>query len=608
MAYSSDFIEKVRAASDIISVAEQYFPLKRAGTNFTALCPFHSEKTPSFIISRQKQIYKCFGCGEGGNVFTFVMKMDRISFPEAVRSLAERAGIEAPEKKASPEEKRKSYLFSVMEKISRFYAKNLAESKRAREYLSKRGITREMSEKFAMGFSPGGESLIKFARDENIKSGDLLKLGVAVERDGVLTDKFRFRIIFPICDIRGRTVGFGGRALGESKVKYLNSPETILFRKSDILYAMNLAKKNIIDDGRVIVTEGYMDVLTLHQFGFINAVGVLGTAFTDRHVYQLARFTEKVYMLFDSDAAGINAALRSAPKVLSSGLETYVIRLLKTKDADDFLHKFGAPGLTGRIKEAHPLMDFIRKLFVYRHKDKNPSWKADVVGEIKPFINSIGSAVTREEEIKKTAAALDVSVPAVEKEISKSSRASYSSGETESEAPQAKKKIVKREKLERGIICFLVNYPEFVDVFYKSIKPEDFEFMGDFLKSVYDSVDSGDEISVSNLISKFPLAEGSDFIAELTASSIKNDVPAAGKSAVSGANKKKILEKKKEAENLVDVFITAVDSAKREALRKKLVENPNSPEIKKEYMEIVKRQDRKRQGGHFEKERRKSQR
>ncbi|MEA2081957.1 MAG: DNA primase [Elusimicrobiota bacterium] len=599
MAYSSDFIERVRAASDIVSIAEQYFPLKRAGANFTALCPFHSEKTPSFIISRQKQIYKCFGCGEGGNVFTFVMKMDRVSFPEAIRSLAERAGIEVPATAAGPGEKRKNYLFSVMERAGKFYTRNLSGSKKAHEYLSKRGITPEMAEKFSLGFSPDGEKLIEFAKKENIKKEDLLKLGLAVERNGGLCDKFRFRLIFPICDTRGRTVAFGGRALGDSRVKYLNSPETVLFHKSNTLYAMNLAKKNIIDEGRVIVTEGYMDVLTLHQFGFTNAVGVLGTAFTDSHVYQLARFTEKVYMLFDSDAAGIQAALRSAPKVLASDFESYVIRLLKTKDVDDFLHKFGAPDLMERIKEAHPLMDFIRKLFVFRHKDKNPSWKSDVVEEMKPFINSIGSAVTKEEEIRRTAAAIDVSEAAVEKEMSKKAVRVYKAADAPADGAEKKKKITKMEKIEREIIFFLVNYPEIVDVFYKAIKPENFRFMGDVLKSIYECSDSGGEISVSNLISKFPKDEGADFIAELTASVIKNDAP---------ADKKKILEKKKEAENLADVFMTAVDFARREELRKKVLANPDSDQIKKEYMGIVKKLDRKRQGGHFEKDRRKSQR
>lgn len=602
MAYPSDFIEKVRASSDIVSVAEQYFPLRRAGGNYTALCPFHSEKTPSFVISKQKQIYKCFGCGEGGNVFTFVMKMDRVSFPEAVRSLAVRAGIEVPEKAAGPEEKRKNYLFSVMSRISKFYADNLAKSKMAREYLSKRGITPEMAGKFGMGFSPDGETLIKFAKDENISSSDLLTLGLAVERAGSLTDKFRFRIIFPICDAQGRTVGFGGRATGESKVKYLNSPETILFRKSEILYAMDIAKKNIIDEGRVIVTEGYMDVLTLHQFGFTNAVGVLGTAFTDSHVYQLARFTEKVYMLFDSDAAGINACLRSAGKVLEADLDSYVIRLLKTKDADDFLHKFGAAKLRERMKEAHPLLDFIRKLFIYRHKDKNPSWKADVVSGLKPFINAVGSAVTREEEIKRTAEALEVSVSAVEKEMSRSSAPAYADSAGES-ALRDKKKLGRKEKIERAIICFLVNYPEFVDVFHKSVKADDFEYMGVFLKSVYESVEDGVGISASNLISKFSQdslsGDDSDFVAELTASVIESDTP---------ADKEQILEKKKEAESLADAFIMAVDMARREELRKKLLVNPKSSEIGEEYMQVVKRLDRKRQGGHFEKERRKIQR
>jgi len=383
-----------------------------------------------------------------------------------------------------------------------------------------------------------------------------------------------------------------------------------------------------------------MDVLTLHQFGFTNAVGVLGTAFTDNHVYQLARFTEKVYMLFDSDAAGINAALRSAPKVLSSDFETYVIRLLKTKDADDFLHKFGAPGLTERIKDAHPLMGFIRKLLIFRHKDKNPSWKSDVVGEIRPFINAIGSAVTREEEIKKTASALDVSAAAIEKELSKSSERVYTdndSGNGQGSNLQKKKKLEKGQKIEREIICFLVNYPELVDVFRKAIKPEDFKFRGDFLKSVYESFDSGEDISVSNLISKFSQAaaslDESDFIAELTAAVIKNDAPASGSppagvagkslplgrqapigaagSPPAGADKKQILRKKKEAENLVKDFKKCDSSAKVPKLRKKFFEGnlgAAPDEELKEYMKAAIQRDRKRQGGHFEKDRRQNQR
>jgi len=331
-------------------------------------------------------------------------------------------------------------------------------------------------------------------------------------------------------------------------------------------------------------------------------------------------------MLFDSDTAGINAALRSAGKVLSSDLETYVIRLLKTKDADDFLHKFGAPGLTERIKEAHPLMGFIRKLLIFRHKDKNPSWKSDVVAEIRPFINAIGSAVTREEEIKKTAAALDVSAAAVEKELSKSSEHVYTDNDSKSGQGsdlQKKKKMEKGQKIEREIICFLVNYPELVDVFRKAIKPEDFTFRGDFLKSVYESFESGDEISVSNLISKFSQEaaslDESDFIADLTASAIKNDMPAtgsrpggaSGKSAASGAYKEKILEKKKEAENLVKDFKKCDSSAKVPKLRKKFFAGNlgTAPDEElKEYMKAAIQRDRKRQGGHFEKDRRQKER
>jgi len=312
MAYGTDFIEKVRASSDIASIVEQYIPLKKAGVNFTALCPFHSEKTPSFIVSKQKQIFKCFGCGEGGNVFTFVMKVEKISFPETVRLLAAKAGIPVPERKSSPLDRRKEYLYSVMEKISNFYSKNLKRSPKALNYLDKRGITREMIETFNIGFSPDEEGLVSFARKENIKVADMETLGVVVSRFDRMVDKFRFRVIFPIHDIRGRVVAFGGRSINEaSKVKYLNSPETVLFHKSDVLFSMNRAKQAVVRDGQVIITEGYMDVLTIYQFGFKNVCGVLGTALTDQHLYQLRRFTDKVFLLFDSDSAGISAALRA---------------------------------------------------------------------------------------------------------------------------------------------------------------------------------------------------------------------------------------------------------------------------------------------------------
>jgi len=568
MTYGSDFIEKVRASSDIVSVAGQYIPLKKAGVNFTALCPFHSEKTPSFVISKQKQIFKCFGCGEGGNVFTFVMKMEKISFPDAVRVLAAKAGIPVPDRKISPLERRKEELYEVMEKILKFYSKNIKQSRPAMNYLERRGITREMIETFNIGFSPDENSLIKFARVENIKISDLEKLGLVVMRSGRAVDKFRFRIIFPIQDIRGRTVAFGGRTIKEeSKVKYLNSPETVLFHKSEVLFSMNRAKKAVVAEKAVIVTEGYMDVLTLYQFGFKNVCGVLGTALTDRHIYQLRRFTDKIFLLFDSDFAGVTAVLRAAPKILSAELEGFAVQLTGAKDVDEFLRRKGRAPLQECLVKSLPVMDFVRAALVKKHSDGAPDWKAKVVREILPFIREASNAVTREEEIKRTAAALDVSVSSITEEMTRTKRSVY----REEEKPL--KQDPKKSKLERRIVSFLINYPEMIDRFKKEIKISDFTYMDKFLSKIYDFFDRKEGISIAKFISLFPAPDDAEFVSGITKDALK------GREET--VDKEKLRARKVAADGLVAEFKRIVGRESFKELRKICSENPTSENIAK---------------------------
>ncbi|PIU18278.1 MAG: DNA primase [Elusimicrobia bacterium CG08_land_8_20_14_0_20_44_26] len=576
MAFDENFIEKVRAVSDIISVAEGYFPLKKAGANFTALCPFHSEKTPSFIISRQKQIFKCFGCGEGGNVFSFLMKMEKVSFPEAVRMLAVKAGIPVPDKKYSPADKRKEYLYSVMAEVAGFYAENFKKSSNAKKYAASRGLTEDVSEKFNIGFSPDETSLISFADRRDIKFTDLEMLGLVVKKDrparqpssALYADKFRYRLIFPICDIKGRVIAFGGRTLVDSKVKYLNSPETPLFHKSDVLYAIKEAKRAIIDEDGIIITEGYMDVLTMHQFGFRNTVGVLGTAMTERHVYNIKRFTDNVYLLFDSDAAGINAVFRAADKIISLGLQGFVVRLNKAKDADEFLHRYGSGDLKKQIVEALPVFDFLRDLFKRRFEGKSPSWKAKAVDGLIPYIQAIPNAVTKDEEIKKTAEFLGVGVSAIVSVIENAKMRAF----TDESAPDAhadtEEKIPKKRKLEEDIVSFLVNYPEYVDLFKKNITREDFSYIGAFLEKIYDYYGATGG-SVSGFISLFPDEKDAEFINSIAASCVR--LPAAEKGVV---DKKKILERRKLAQDLINSFRKIMDNEKFAQLRKRIIEHP----------------------------------
>jgi len=357
--YSEDILDQVARANDIVEVVSGYFPLKRAGKDYAALCPFHAEKTPSFTVSPSKQIFKCFGCGRGGSVFNFVMAKENVTFPEAVRILADRAGIELKrdpdgQKRAGARKK----LRDVLAWATRHFAAGLKHPRAGapgREYLDSRGITQSAIETFQIGYAPDGwDNLMKAAGRESIRPEMLETAGLVVRRDdgSGWYDRFRGRVIFPILDALSRPIGFGGRALGDAEPKYLNSPETPLFHKGEALYGLPQAREAIETDRRVVVVEGYFDVIMPHQVGFGNIVATLGTALTDEHIRALRRYADEVVIVFDNDLAGQRAADRGMELFLAHDVRILMTVVPDGKDPCDFCAEHGAEAFRARINGA----------------------------------------------------------------------------------------------------------------------------------------------------------------------------------------------------------------------------------------------------------------
>ena len=358
MRYSDDVIEEVRTKNDIVDVVSQYVKLTRKGSSYFGLCPFHNEKTPSFSVTPAKQMYYCFGCGAGGNVFNFIMEYENYTFGEALSHLAQRAGVELPKIEYSREAKekaeRKALLLEINKKAAQYFYYQLRREggKVAYQYLTGRGLSEETIKKFGLGYSDKySDDLYKYMKAKGYSDELLRESGLfnADERRGMY-DKFWNRVIFPIMDVNNRVIGFGGRVMGDGKPKYLNSPETKIFDKSRNLYGLNVARttrKNYL-----ILCEGYMDVISMHQAGFTNAVASLGTALTSGHASLLKRYTEEVLLLYDSDEAGIRAALRAIPILREAGVNAKVVSLKPYKDPDEFIKNMGAEAFEERLLNA----------------------------------------------------------------------------------------------------------------------------------------------------------------------------------------------------------------------------------------------------------------
>lgn len=361
--YSADLLDDIRSRVDLVELISDFLTLKRAGENWKGLCPFHTEKTPSFMVNPRKGIFHCFGCGAGGDAFGFLMRQNHLSFPEAVRVLAERAGVTVPQAgRGEPEAPQREPLYEALDLAAAYYERALwerPEGERARRYLRERGISDEAARRFRLGYAPEGwEHLLQHARGAGVDEGTLIQVGLVLPRSegrGVY-DRFRGRLIFPISDLQGRSIAFGGRSLGPEEPKYLNSPETPLYVKGHVLYALHLAKQAIRERGRAVVVEGYLDCLTAQEAGFTETVAALGTAFTAAQVTLLKRYTDDVITAFDADPAGESATLRGLEVLVPSGLRVRVAPLPVGEDPDGLIRKQGARAFGAALNGAEPLL------------------------------------------------------------------------------------------------------------------------------------------------------------------------------------------------------------------------------------------------------------
>lgn len=363
MQISEEILEKIKSQNDIVDVISERVRLKKAGRNFTGLCPFHNEKTPSFSVSQEKQIFKCFGCGEAGNVISFVMKEKNLSFIEAVKYLANRANIPLDDEKGerSVVSKKKDLLYKINVEAAKFFFSNLMNNHNAKEYFLNRGIKEETIKRFGLGFANDSwNDLMFYLRKKGIKDNLLEEAGlISVNKEkGTKYDRFRNRVMFPVFDYQGKVIGFGGRVLDDSKPKYLNSPETLVFQKGTNLYGLNFALKHTMKERYFVIVEGYMDLISLHQYGITNVVASLGTALTINQARLLKRYADKVVISYDADLAGQMATLRGLEILRTAGFDVRVLNIPQGKDPDEYVRSNGREAFLKLINSAEPLIDY----------------------------------------------------------------------------------------------------------------------------------------------------------------------------------------------------------------------------------------------------------
>ena len=427
MAFPAAFIDELLVRNPIEDVVGQYVELKRKGGRLFGLCPFHGEKTPSFSVSPDAQLYYCFGCHKGGGVVNFIMEIEGLSYPDAVRHLAKRAGLEVPEDEAyASQYKQQERLWALSKDAARWFRSQLFEpiADRALRYISARQLSVKVVEYFGLGYAPPGWSgLVDAMRAKGYTRDELVSAGLAIRSNkgtGTVYDRFRDRLMFPIIDVRGNVIGFGGRVLDNSTPKYLNSPETIIFNKRKNLFAMNLAKKSKLD--YIILTEGYMDAITLHQFGFDCAVASLGTSLTDEHANLLSKYTQKVVLTYDADEAGQNAIRRAVPMLERAGLQVRILRMEGAKDPDEYLKKFGADRFRLLLERSENHAEYrlqsLRRKYDLTADDQRVSFLSEAV----QMISELPSAIEREVYGARAAEAVGITAEAMKVEVNKAYR------------------------------------------------------------------------------------------------------------------------------------------------------------------------------------------
>lgn len=486
MYYADDLIEEVRSRNDIVDIIGSYVNLKKKGNSYSACCPFHHEKTPSFHVSREKQMYHCFGCGVGGNVYTFLMEHENYSFPEAVEALAERAGVKLPEQSMTPEAKKQADVrtkIKDMNKLAAAYFHYLLKSEHgtnAMKYLKNRGLTDETINKFGLGFSDVySDDLYKYLRtkgykDEELKDSGLVKFD---EKQGG-TDRFWNRVMYPIIDTNNRVIGFGGRVMGDGKPKYINTQDTPVFDKSRNLYGLNLAKKS--KRHGIIFCEGYMDVISMHQAGFDNAVASLGTALTVGQVNLVKRFTDHVYLAYDSDEAGTKAALRALEIMREFEMPARVISLKPYKDPDELIQTEGTESFEKRIDEALSGTMFEIRILANNYDQEDPQERTQFQKEAAKHLCMITDPLERKNYTDSVAKEYDIDPENLKEAVTRYGIANAGRtdmpvfrerSERRSPEDEKEKKFLKTERL---LITWLINENSLFEVLKGKITADDF--------------------------------------------------------------------------------------------------------------------------------------
>ncbi len=478
--FTEDTINRIRDSVDIVDLISGYVSLKKTGKNHTGLCPFHSEKTPSFSVNPGKQIFHCFGCGVGGDVFKFLELQEGLNFPEAVKKLAGRAGISLPADSTfrgpdKKDESERKVLLGIIADAAAFFRKELEgpAGSAARAYLKKRGVSDQVVKDFALGYSrPEWDGLFNHLKRNGYLPGQIEKAGLIVKRnegEGYY-DRFRGRLMFPIRDLSGNMIAFGGRVMDDSLPKYLNSSETPLYSKSNSLYCLDSAKDAARKYDHFIIVEGYLDALACHQHGIRNATATLGTALTEGHLRLLRRFTRNIKLIFDPDPAGVKAALRSFDLLVGSGMSVKVVLLPGGDDPDTFLKKNGYEAFAVCLRQAVPLMDFVLGQVAKAGKGAAIGEKIAQAGEMLGFIEKLPSSIERNHYLKKTAEALSIDEADLRQEMAREATRQRGAPNREQAAPSPSR----RPRAEEILIHLMLKDGGIARSLKDQIQPQDF--------------------------------------------------------------------------------------------------------------------------------------
>ena len=538
--YSEEQIEEVRSRSDIVSVIGRYVRLKRTGSGYTGLCPFHNEKTPSFHVNPARQMYKCFGCGVGGNVLTFVMEYENLTFPEAMEMLAEQAGIDLPKQEMTAQQKQQEgirlTLLEINKKAARYYFALLKSprGKAGYDYLTGRGLTDETILHFGLGFAgQGGGELYQYLKKEGYSDQILKETGLFKMDERGVYDKFWNRVMFPIMDVNNRVIGFGGRVMGDAKPKYLNSPETKIFDKSRNLFGLNYAKRG--KRNNMILCEGYMDVIALHQAGFTNAVASLGTAFTEQQANLIRRYTDEVLLTYDSDGAGVKAAMRAIPMLRRAGITGKVIHMEPYKDPDEFIKNLGADEFEKRIEEAQNSFFFEIEVTKRNYSMSDPDQKTKFIHEIARKLLVFEDKIQRNNYLEAVAARYNIKTEDLQQLVVRYGTQMPSGyEEVMEERQQERLRKGRKKELREGIsysyrllLSWLIEEPQLFRQISQWIKPEDFEegLYRTVAKELYEQMEK-DELEPARIIGHFTEVEEQNKVASMFQTSFGSEIQA----------------------------------------------------------------------------------